>query len=88
MIELSERWFLDSDNLQFILYEKTMGQDGKRKGVEVFTAKAFCGNIEQLKNWIINQELKDNIELLNNIDKCIELSNTIDRSLSEVGNVK
>ena len=85
MIKINDRWFLGSDSMQFILYEKTIS---KKNGKEVYNPRALCGNLFQLKNWLINKELLDNIELLGNIDKCIELSNTIDKTLTGVGKGK
>lgn len=85
MIKINDRWFLGSDAMQFILYEKTIS---KKNGKDVYSPRAFCGNLFQLKNWLINKEVFDNMELLENIDKCIELSNTIDRTLTGVGKGK
>lgn len=82
MIKITDRWYLDSDSMQFIIYEKTIS---KKNGKEVYNPRAFCGNLFQLKNWLINKELFDNIELLNNIRRCEELSNTIDKTLTGVG---
>lgn len=81
MLKITDRWYLGSDSMQFIAYEKTTN----RKGEEIYNPRAFCGNLFQLKNWLINKEILDNIELLNNIKRCEELSNTIDKTLTGVG---
>lgn len=80
MKQINERWYLGSDSMQFILYEKSIS----KKGEDVYTPKAYCGNLNQLKNWLLNQEIIEYLELLENIDKCIELSNTIDKALGEM----
>lgn len=81
MLKINGRWYLDSDSMQFIIYEKTISKSGKTAGQEVFTPKAFCGNLFQVKNWLFNQEIKDNVELLNNIEERVKLSNSIDGEL-------
>jgi len=81
MIQINDRWYLGSDAFQFIVYEKAINKKGK----EAFYPRAYCGNLFQLKNWLINKELFDNVELLENIKRCEELSNTIDKTLTGVG---
>ena len=82
MIRITDRWYLDSDSMQFIIYEKTIS---KKTGKDVYNSRAFCGNLFQLKNWLINKEIFGNIELLSNISRCEELSKTIDKTLTGVG---
>lgn len=85
MLKINDRWYVDSDSMQFILYERTIAKKGKRAGEEIFTAKAYCGNLIQLKNWLINQEILDNIGLLRNLTEIGKLSNTIDSTLRKIG---
>ena len=84
-IKVTDKYYIDADRFQFIALEKKTAKEGKNAGKEWFDPVAFCGNLFQLKNWIFNQEIRDNIELINNISKCVELSNTIDKSLMGVG---
>ena len=85
MIKITERFYIEADRFQFIVLEKKISKEGKNVGSVKYDPVAFCGNLFQLKNWIYNQEIRDNIDLLNNITKCVELSNTIDKSLMGVG---
>lgn len=84
-IKVTDKYYIDADRFQFIVLEKKKAEKGKNAGQEYLDPVAFCGNLFQLKNWIFNQEIRDNIELLDNISKCVELSNTIDKSLMGVG---
>ena len=85
MIKITERFHIEADRFQFIVLEKKISQEGKNPGSIKYDPVAFCGNLFQLKNWIFNQDIRDNIDLLNNLNKCVELSNTIDKSLMGVG---
>ena len=82
MIHIEGNYYLDADTYQFIVYEKVIS---KKNGRESYNPRAFCGNLFQLKDWLINKEIFDNIELLNNISRCEELSKTIDKTLTGVG---
>ena len=81
MIHIEGNYYLDADTYQFIVCEKKERKSGKDKGEEFYEQIAFCGNLSQVKDWLFTQELRDNIGLLENIDKCIELSKTIDGGL-------
>ena len=85
MIHIEGNYYLDADTYQFIICEKKVRKDGKDAGSEYYDQIAFCGNLFQVKNWLFNQELRSNIELIKNIGKCVELSNSIDKSLTAVG---
>lgn len=84
-IKITDKYYIDADKFQFIVLEKKIAKEGKNPGSIKYDPVAFCGNLFQLKNWILNQEIRDNVDLLNNINKCVELSNTIDKSLMGVG---
>ena len=85
MIHIEGDYYLDSDRYQFIICEKKIGKSGKRKDQEVMDQIAFCGNLFQVKDWLMQHELRQNLEMLKNIDECIQLSQTIDKSLMGVG---
>jgi len=70
MIKLTDKYILDSDKFNFIVKIKT--EKGKYREV------AYCGNLKQVKNWIMENEIKADLTLLENIDKVIEMSNTLD----------
>ena len=79
MIKITDKYYLDSDSCNYILIEKSIvkKEDSKNYGTETFKNIAYYGNIEGLYNGIIEKEIKENIELLNNIDKSIAIKNEI-----------
>lgn len=79
MIKITDKYYLDSDSCNYILIEKSIVQkeDSKNYGTETFKNIAYYGNIESLYNGIIEKEIKENIELLNNIDKIIAIKHEI-----------
>lgn len=48
-------------------------------GKETFKNVGYYGTLEKLKQSLLEKEIKDNIELLNNIDKIIELKNELEK---------
>ena len=79
MIKLTNKYYLDTDSCNYILMEKSIVQkeDSKNYGKETFKNIAYYGNIEGLYNGIIEKEIKENIEILNNIEKIIEIKNEL-----------
>lgn len=79
MIKITDKYYLDSDSCNYILIEKSIvkKEDSKNYGTETFKNIAYYGNIESLYNGIIEKEIKENIELLNNIDKIIDIKNEL-----------
>ena len=75
MLKINEKYYIDSDSCNYILLEKSVVQDEKSKnyGKEVYKNIAYYGNVNSLYNGLIEKEIKENIELLNNIEKIIEL---------------
>ncbi len=75
MLKINEKYYIDSDSCNYILLEKSVIQDKKSKnyGKEVYKNVAYYGNVKSLYNGLIEKEIKENIELLNNIEKIIEL---------------
>lgn len=75
MIKITDKYYLDSDSCNYILLEKHIVQDEKCKtyGKEVYKNVAYYGSVRSLYNGLIEREIKENIELLNNIEKIIEL---------------
>ena len=75
MLKIEEKYYIDSDSCNYILLEKSIVQDEKSKnyGKEVYKNVAYYGNVKSLYNGLIEKEIKENVELLNNIEKIIEL---------------
>lgn len=85
MLKINEKYYIDSDSLQYILMEKTIVQkaDSKNYGKEMFKNIGYYGTLESLKKSLLEKEIKDNIKLLNNIDKIIELKNELKKVKSD-----
>lgn len=83
MIKLTEKYYLDSDEMQFIVKEKKTRQTGKNTGQEIYEPIAFCGNLKQIKNFMINRIVIDDLDILVNIDKLNEISNKIDKVIEK-----
>lgn len=85
MLKINEKYYLDSDSLQYILIKKSIVQkkDSKNYGKEIFENVGYYGTLEGLKKALLEKEIKDNIKLLNNIDKVIELKNELGKVESD-----
>ena len=79
MIKITDRYYLDSDSLQYILIERSVVQKegSKNYGAEKFSNIGYYSTLESLKQSLLEKEIKENLELLNNIDKVIEIKNEI-----------
>ena len=79
MIKLTNKYYLDTDSYNYILIEKTIVQkeDSKNYGKETFKNIAYYGNVESLYAGLIEREIKENVELLGNVEKIIEIKNEI-----------
>lgn len=84
MLKLTETYFIDSDTRNYILIEKNTikKEESKNFGEDIFTNIGYFGTLEQLKMFIIEKEIKGDLELLNNIEKTIELKETINKRLN------
>ena len=85
MIHIEGDYYLDSDRFQFIICKKLIAKTGKNVGQEYYDPVAFCGNLFQVKNWLFNEEIRNDLDIIKNIEECVKLSNTIDKSLMGVG---
>lgn len=88
MLKITDRWYVDSDQFQFIVYEKAVTKRGKNPGKENFVARAYCGTLTQLKNWLMNRDIMDDNKMMKNIKECERLSRTIDREIVKLKETK
>ena len=79
MIEITDEYALDSDTYNFIIKEKRKTKKGGYKWEDV----AYCGNLTQVKNWILNRCIIKDLSILENVCIAEELSKKIDGSLNE-----
>ena len=79
MIKITDRYYLDSDSLQYILIERSVVQKEGSKNYrkKKFSNIGYYSTLESLKKSLLEKEIKENLELLNNIDKVIEIKNEI-----------
>lgn len=81
MLKINEKYYLDSDSVQYILIEKSIVKKEKSKnyGKETFKTVGYYGTLESLKVALLEKEIKENLELLNNIDRVIEIKNELEK---------
>lgn len=81
MLKINEKYYLDSDSVQYMLIEKSIvkKEDSKNCGKETFKNVGYYGTLESLKVALLEKEIKDNLELLNNIDRVIEIKNELNK---------
>ena len=81
MLKINEKYYIDSDSCNYILLEKSVIQDEKSKnyGKEIYKNVAYYGNVKSLYNGLLEKEIKDNVELLSNIEKLIEIKEELMR---------
>lgn len=60
---------MGSNKNTFILYEKRLTSSGK----ETFKNIGYYSNIEALCNALIDKKIKDNLGVINNIQKIVDL---------------
>jgi hypothetical protein len=59
MKQLTEKIYIDCDDLQYTLYERKIAQKGKNKGKEVYTTLGYYSNIKQVNNALIERGIKE-----------------------------
>lgn len=81
MLKINEKYYLDSDKLQYILLEKSIvvKKESENCGKEIFKNIGYYGTLESLKKSLLEKEIKENLGLLNNINKVIELKNELEK---------
>ena len=69
MEKITEKYYLGSNKSTFILYEKKISATGK----ETYKNLGYMATLEAVYTTLINKELREDIELLNNIEKINEM---------------
>lgn len=77
MKKLNDKYYLDSDNYNLILCEKKTAKKGKNQGQEYYEQIGFYGRIEDLYKAIVEREIKSDLDILDNIQKVVDLINEI-----------
>lgn len=84
MVRIAKEYYLDSDSYNFTLYERKFSQSEKNKGKEYFKALGYYGSIKNLYEAIIQREVSDDLGLIENMDKIINLMEEIKDGLSNI----
>lgn len=84
MLRIAKEYYLDSDSYNFTLYERKISQSGKTKGEEYFKALGYYGSIKNLYEAIIQREVSDDLGLIENMNKIINLMEEIKDGLSNI----
>ena len=58
-IKLTEKYYLTSDKLNYILQERQIIKKGERIGAETFVPFAYFGNFKHLANTILELEIRE-----------------------------
>lgn len=75
MIKLTEKYYVDSDELNYILKEKRIisKEGSKNIGKETYDNLGYYGSLKDLKRAIVEKEIKADLKLLENIDRIIKM---------------
>lgn len=79
-IQINDKYRLESDDLQYILSKKFIN----KKGEEKYKPIAFANKLEQIATYLYEQSIKDNLELLENLNKCIAMKKDLEKKLESV----
>lgn len=69
MEKITEKYYLGSNKSTFILYEKRMSTTGK----ETYKNLGYMATLEAVYTTLLNKELREDLEILNNIEKINEM---------------
>ena len=65
MEKITEKYYLGSNKSTFILYEKRISATGK----ETYKNLGYMATLEAVYTTLLNKELREDLQLLNNIEK-------------------
>ena len=58
IINLTKQWRIRTDSMNYILEKKRIGKEGKSEGMEIFEPAAYCINIQNCINNVLEMEIK------------------------------
>lgn len=73
MKQINEKYYIDSDSLNYILMEKKIYETGKNIGKEYFVNIGYFNRLQDLYKSLIEKEIKDDLGMIENISKIVEL---------------
>ena len=66
MLRITDKYYLSSNKTAFTLHERKVSET---TGKETYKSVGYFNSLEGLYLSLVNKEIRDNLELLNNIDK-------------------
>lgn len=69
MEKITEKYYLGSNKSTFVLYEKRISATGK----ETYKNLGYMATLEAVYTTLLNKELRENLGILNNIEKVNEM---------------
>lgn len=73
MEKITDKYYLGSNKNTFILYEKRLSSSGK----ETFKNVGYISNLETVYSKLIEKEIKEDLKIINNIEKINILINEL-----------
>ena len=73
MFEITKNYYLGSNKTNFTLLEKKVSESGK----ETMKNLGYFSSLDQVYDALIKKEIKDNMELLNNLKEIVLLVNEL-----------
>lgn len=73
MEKICENYYLGANKNNYILYERKVNEEG----VESFKKLGYYTSLEAVYNALMNKEIKDDLSVINNIKRIIELVNEL-----------
>jgi hypothetical protein len=83
MKKITDKYYLDSDSLNYILMEKHTYEKGKNIGEDYYTNVGYYGSLKYLYKTLIELEIKENLDLLDNIKNIVDLIEKIEEVENE-----
>lgn len=69
MLKITEKYYLGSNKNNFVLYERKVSETGNER----FKNIGYICTLDALYQTLIEKEIRENLELLNNIEKINEI---------------
>lgn len=79
MIKINDKYYIDKDKYNLILKAKHTAENGN----EYYTDIGFFGSLKYLYSTLLELEIKEDLEILNNIGKIVSLIESFKESIKE-----
>ena len=79
MIEINDKYAISSDAFSFCVKEKIKTKKGDYRWKDI----AWFGNLKQLKSFLMEKEIREDLSILENVSMCIALSEKVDELMGD-----